>query len=89
MSPAPSAFIDLKGPPTIADTIRSLIQNGTEFETAHDKRVLNSKVDPTHRSVHEHWVLLRAFKLAVAVDRLNIKRSAAFEYLNRRRQLFE
>ena len=59
------------------------------FTAAHDRWVVESKIDVNNRSVYEHRVLSRALQFAMVEDGLNIKNLVAFEYLNRRRQLLE
>lgn len=80
----------LKGPPTVEESMRAMLQRSSAgFGAAHDRWFVESKVEMNHRSRYEHAVISRCFQLAVQYDGLNAKRSVAFEYLNRRRQLIE
>ena len=90
MGAAPSVLRPLRGPPTVGDSIRD-IANRTSggFVAAHDRWVVEARIELTNRSRYEHKVLSRALQLGFQVDVINFKRSVAFEYLNRRRQLLE
>lgn len=54
---------------------------------AHDRWIVESKIDPNSRSAYEHKVVSKALHLATCVDALNVKNCTSMEYLNRRRQL--
>ena len=90
MVAAPPALRPLRGPPTVGDSIRD-IANRTSggFVAAHDRWVVEARIELTNRSRYEHKVFSRALQLGFQFDGINIKRSVAFEYLNRRRQLLE
>jgi hypothetical protein len=80
----------LRGPVTMGDSIRSVVQRTSGgFVSSHDRWVIEARIEPTHRSRYEHRVISKALDLAYAYDGVNLKRSVAFEYLNRRRQLLE
>jgi hypothetical protein len=80
----------LRGPVTMGDSIRSVVQRTSGgFVASHDRWVIEARIEPTHRSRYEHRVISKALDLAYAYDGVNLKRSVAFEYLNRRRQLLE
>ena len=73
-------FGGLKGPPTVETFLRGVVQSAggnmqAGFLSTHDS--------------HEHRIICRAMQLAIDTDRYNIKNSACFEYLNRRRQVIE
>lgn len=56
----------------------------------HDRWVVESKIKLSHRSRHEHRLMIcRALGFPPGVDALNLKQSVAIEYLNRRRLLME
>ena len=90
MGAAPSVLRPLRGPPTVGDSIRD-IANRTSggFVAAHDRWVVEARIELTNRSRYEHKVFSRALQLGFQFDGINIKRSVAFEYFNRRRQLLE
>ena len=80
----------LRGPPTLDDTVRSVLQRGAGgFVAAHDRWVVESRIELSHRSRYEHRMISKVLHLAVVEDGLNVKVLVAFEHLNRRRQLIE
>lgn len=90
MLAGPSSLPPLRGPPTLDDSIKSImLRTGGGFVASHDRWMIEAKMELTNRSRYEHKVLSRALDLAYGWDGLNIKKSRAFEYLNRRRQLLE
>lgn len=91
MQPRPASFPELKGPATLAESIASVLQRtaGGGFMAYHGRWVVESKIDLTNRSRHEHRLLCRALHFAATVDGLNLRGLVALEYLNRRRLLLE
>jgi hypothetical protein len=85
-----ATLVPLKGPVTLPSSIKSVIQrtNGS-FMASHDRWVVEARIQVTHRSRYEHRIVSKALDLGYTHDGINIKRSVAFEYLNRRRQLLE
>ena len=88
MAVAPPALRPLRGPPTVGDSIGD-IANRTSggFVAAHDRWVVEARIELTSRSRYEHKVLSRALQLDFQLDGIIVKRSVAFEYFDRRRQL--
>lgn len=91
MAAGPRHFRTLKGPATVSDSLASILQRtaGGGFTAYHDRWVVESRIDGTHRSKHEHRFLCRALQLAATEDGLNLKGLVVMEYLNRRRLLLE
>lgn len=91
MAPGPRFHRVLKGPATVGDSIASILQRaaGGGFPAYHDRWVVESRIDLTHTSKHEHRFLCRALQLAAIEDGLNLKELVVMEYLNRRRLLLE
>lgn len=91
MQPGPPSFPELKGPATLAESVSSVVQRtaGGGFMAYHDRWVVESKIDLTNRSRHEHRLLCRALHLAATVDGLNLRGLVTLEYLNRPRLLLE
>ena len=71
------------------DSIRHVVERSGDFMAAHERWVAESRIDPRHRSAHEHKVLSKALKLGAQVHGLNLKQSEAFECILRRRQLLQ
>ena len=86
MGAAPTVLHPLRGPPTVGDSIRD-IANRTSggFVAAYDRWVVEARIELANRSRYEHKVLSHALQLGFQFGGINIKRSVAFEYLNRRR----
>ena len=85
-----SVRLAINGPSTLEASMRNIItRTGGSFLSAHQKWLVDSGVDATSRSAHEHRVLSRALQLAAHSDRLNIKNLSSCEFLDRRRQLIE
>ena len=79
----------LKGPATVADTLRSVLDRSGGYMAAHDRWVVEARIEGAHRSKYEHKVISRTFHLAIFEDGLNVKGLTSFEYLNRRKLLLE
>jgi len=89
MASAPAGgFAGLNGPSTVEENMRSIASRSGHFEGHHDRWVVESKIELSNRSRHEHKVLCKTLALAVKGG-YNIKRGACFEYVNRRRLLLE
>ena len=90
MVKAGASLPPLRGPPTVEESIRHMVSRASGgFMAAHDRWVVESRIELVSRSRYEHKVLSKALALAVHHDGLNIKRCVSFEYINRRRQLLE
>ena len=83
------AFVNLKGPATVSDSLRSVVDRSGGYMAAHDRWVVEARIENAHRSRYEHKVISRAFHLAIFDDALNVKGLTCFEYLNRRKLLLE
>eukprot|EP00972_Heterocapsa_arctica_P110225 16228550-Heterocapsa_arctica.AAC.1 len=69
----------LRGPVTMGDSIRSVVQRTSGgFVSSHDRWVIEARIEPAHRSRYEHRVISKALDLAYAYDGVNLKRSVAF-----------
>ncbi len=90
MKKGPDVFQYPKGPSTMDDSLRSVAAHtGGGCTAAYDRRVVESWIELTNRSRYEHRVLSRALAMAATLDGHNLKKSVAWEYVNRRRQLLE
>lgn len=79
-----------EGPATLGDSMRAISAKTNGGVLGYrDRWVVESKIELSHRSRHEHRLLCRALAFAAGVDSLNLKQSVALEYLNRRRLLLE
>ena len=90
MKPDPSFDPIIAGPSTVHASLASSLEHSAGgLLSSHDKWVVESGIEPKHRSVFEHKVLSRAIQIGYSIDGLNVKNLHSFEYLNRRRQLLE
>jgi hypothetical protein len=55
----------------------------SRFMESHDRWVVKARINTRHLSWNEIWVVWKALGLGVLSNDVNLKRSAAFEYLNR------
>lgn len=90
MAGGPSTFPGLRGPATLCESLRGVISRGSAgFVAAHDRWVVEARIELNNRSRYEHRTIAKVLDLAAVADGLNIKRLVSLEYLNRRRQLIE
>ena len=83
-------FPGLEGPPTIRESIESILRRTPgSFMSHHDRWGADSQIDKGARSIHEHKVLCLASQFGIDVDGLNVKNLVSFQYVNRRRLLLE
>ncbi len=69
MSEGPATFGKLRGPAKLGESIKVITQwTGGGFLAAHDRWVVESRLELSHRSRYEHRVLSKALEMGYAID---------------------